>query len=258
MSEASEQPGSVTRQLQNLEKGNQGKAAQEELFRRYYRSVLEKARRRVRRLAVVDASDVAVSVWDTIFRGLPEGRYPCEDREEFEELLGKITYHKAVNLFNWVKRPQRHPSEKLENEKILEAYPLEEQYREAAELYYLKGKTLQEIAASLEVTPDVIEQRLAHVHRWLQKHRYQATSHAGSDAVKDVAGGERPLDVLLFEELLVNMEGKLRETVILKLQGLDNRQIAERLDVTERQVQRRLKLLRDLLTAELADISTDR
>lgn len=257
MSEPSEQPGSVTQQLNKLEHGIQDKEAQEELFRRYYHSVLEKARRRVRQLAVVDASDVAVSVWDTIFRGLPEGRFLCKDREEFEELLGKITYHKAVNLFNWVKTPQRHPTEKLENEEILEAYPLEEQYREAAELYYLRGKTVQEIAGSLDVGPDVIEQRLAYVRHWLQKHRYRPTSHAGSDAVKEVAGGDRPLDVLLFEEQLLNMEEKLQETVILKLQGLDNRQIAGRLDVTERQVQRRLKLLRDLLTTELADNSTE-
>ena len=61
----------------------------------------------------------------------------------------------------------------------------------------------------------------------------------------------------MFQEQLVQIEDRLRETVLLKLQGLENRQIAERLDVTERQIQRRLKLLRDLLVEELKQGSTD-
>ncbi len=61
------------------------------------------------------------------------------------------------------------------------------------------------------------------------------------------------MDVLLFEELILSLEVNLREPELLKLQGCSNCEIAERLGVSERQVQRRLKLLRDLLWAELGD-----
>ena len=63
-------------------------------------------------------------------------------------------------------------------------------------------------------------------------------SHERGDPTKP--GGEGPLDVLLFQEQLVQIEDRLRETVLLKLQGLENRQIAERLDMSQSGVTRML------------------
>lgn len=251
MSEASDQPGSVTQNLQKARQKAPDPEAQADLFRRYYQTVLNKARQRVQNLVVVDISDVAVSVWDTIFRGMAEGKYTCRDREEFEELLGKITYHKAVNLFNWVKRAQRHPAEKLETDEILAAHPLDEGHRQVAELYYLEGQTAEQIADDLKIDSEVVQERLRYIRRWLQKHRYRSTGFAGQDLTKHAPGGESPAAVLLFEELILSLDDKLRETVLLKLQGRSNCEVADSLDVNQRTVERRLKLLRGLLESEL-------
>ena len=67
----------------------------------------------------------------------------------------------------------------------------------------------------------------------------------------EVAGGESPLDVVVLRETIANLEPNLRETVLLKLEGLSNRQIGDRLNVTERQIQRRLKYLWQLLLRQL-------
>ncbi len=221
------------------------------MFARHYAQVIQKARKWANRLQVADASDVAISVWDTILRGMPQGKYACQDRQEFEELLGKITYHKAVNLYNWVKRPQRHPAQKLYNREILEQFSLDEDHRKVAELYYLDGKTTSEVSLDLGIDEHQVTERLSHIRRWLQKHRYRPTSHAAQEFAMETPADDRPVDVLLFEELVLSLEDKLRETVLLKLQGYSNQEIADKLDVTERQIQRRLKLVRNLLEAEL-------
>jgi DNA-directed RNA polymerase specialized sigma24 family protein len=219
---------------------------------RYYQLVVAKAQRRVRGSPVVGASDVAISVWDTILRGLPEGRFPCTDREEFEDLLGKITYHKAINLYHWAKTPQRHPAEKLSDEQILQEHPLDEAHRQVAERFYLQGQAEQEIAAALGIGLEEVQQRIKHIRRWLQQHRYRPVGHLPADALEKLSAGDQPLDVLVFEELIAGLEDNLRQTVLLKLQGLSNREIADQLDVSERQIQRRLQLLKNMLESQLA------
>jgi DNA-directed RNA polymerase specialized sigma24 family protein len=253
MSDDKSQSGSVTHNLNQLSQKPDDSTAQQELFRRYYHMVLEKAQRRLHHTAVVDASDVAVSVWVDIFRGLNEGKFQCHDREEFEELLGKITFRKATSLFNWVKTSRRHPAEKRETDMILGSFSLNEEHRRIAELYYLEGRSPAEIAAAESLDLDQVQERLQYIRRYLQKHRYKPTQPAKTEGIDQLAGGESPLSLLLFDELIQSFDDTLRETIVLKLQGFDNRQIAEQLDVTERQIQRRLKLVRDLLTAELTE-----
>jgi DNA-directed RNA polymerase specialized sigma24 family protein len=242
--------GSVTENLQKLQHGGCDDQAQKELFQRYYGMVVEKARKRVRHLGVADESDVAMSVWSSVFRGLAEGKHECRDREEFEELLGQVTFHKAVNLFHWVKRPRRHPSDGRSPEEILAIDVLDDELRKIAELHYLSGQTVDGIGQTLCLSRPTVVQRLASVRRWLQKHRYRPNSFAEVPA--DFASVEdSPIDVLLFEELVESLDESMRRPVLLKLQGFDNRRIAEELNVTVRQVERRLKLLRDTLMAEL-------
>ena len=250
MSQSSRESGSVTKNLRDVQHGDMGDAAHD-LFVRFYQRVVDKARNWANRLQVADASDVAVSVWDSVLRGMPQGKYKCEDRQEFEELLGKITYHKAVNLYNWVKRPQRHPTIKLPDEEILNEFTLDEKHRKIAELYYLDGKCTDEISADLDIDNQQVEERLAHIRRWLQKHRYRVTNHAHNDFILESPADDRPIDVLLFEELILSFEDKLRDTILLKLEGFSNEEIAKKMDVTTRQIQRRLTLVRDLLKTEL-------
>jgi DNA-directed RNA polymerase specialized sigma24 family protein len=150
-----------------------------------------------------------------------------------------------------VKRSRRHPANKLDNEQILEDFELDEDHRKVAECYYLDGKTVTDIAATLDTDEEQVEACLKFVRGWLQKHRYRPTSPAGHDVAMEASIADRPIDMLLCEELVISLEEKLRDTVVLKLQGHSNHEIADELDVSERQVQRRLKLVRDLLEAEL-------
>jgi DNA-directed RNA polymerase specialized sigma24 family protein len=245
--ETPDPPGSVSLELHKLQHRIQVSQAQAQLVTRYRQLVLDKARRRLRQQTAVDASDVAVSVWQTVLDGLPAGRFPCRDRQDFEELLGKITYHKAVNLYGWATSAKRHPAVKLTNAEILQRLPVDESHRQVAAKFYLEGQNVSEIADGLGISPHEVQARLEQVCRWLQKHRYRPIAHSPPEALDDVAARDQPLDALMIQELLVSLDDKLRETVQLKLQGLDNREIADRLNVTVRQVQRRLKLLKDRL-----------
>ena len=184
MCEMPSEPGSVTRAIREAQHGEGGTDAAAQLMRRYYAVVISKANRRLRGVVVADASDVAIDVFDSIFKGLAKGRYTCKDREDFEELLGKVTYHKAISLYHWIKTARRHPAVKQSTEEILASYPVKESHRRVAELYYLCGKSEAEVATELQISLKTVQESLNDVRCWLQRHRYRPTACETQDAIE--------------------------------------------------------------------------
>ena len=247
MTHSNEVPGSITEKIQLIQnESEQREDAENELFRRYYRVIVDKARRRVQRLAMADESDVAISVLDTVFRGIADGKHECTDRTQFEELLSKVTFHKAVNLYNWVKRARRHPNKKELDNRSAQFDELDDQHRHIAELFYMEGYSVEQIASLLGASRQDIAAKLSSIRQTLGI-KSKPVAFANSEAVESLSVDNRPFDSILFEELIESFDRSLRETVLLKLAGHENRDIAEQLDISERQVQRRLKLLRETL-----------
>ena len=247
-----DQNGSVTQRINRISDGESG-APQADLFNRYYHAVVHKAKHKLSRLSVVDASDVAASVWGTIFRGIAEGQYRCADRAEFEELLGKITYYKAINLYKWVHRKKRMPTQDLSEHdtyKLIEN-TLPENCRSVAEMYYLGGFTVEAIAVQLAISVDSVNAAL-HATRKAIKTQVRLRT-ADSSILENIPSGTGPLETLMLEELLDSLDEKLRETVLLKLRGLTTTEISNALDISERQVRRRLKLVKKTLESQLSE-----
>lgn len=95
MSEA----GSVSRLITGIQDGDSDAATQ--LWQRYFHRVaglaLTKLRSAPRRVA--DEQDVAISVFDSVIRGIEQGRFPeLGDREGLWKLLFTITVRKAAHL----------------------------------------------------------------------------------------------------------------------------------------------------------------
>jgi DNA-directed RNA polymerase specialized sigma24 family protein len=91
--------GSVTQWLDQLQAGKRD--AVEELWQRYWRRLVEEARRRLRGRPRVpaDAEDVALSAFDTFCRSAENGRFPrLDDRDDLWCLLMVITRRKVNRL----------------------------------------------------------------------------------------------------------------------------------------------------------------
>jgi DNA-directed RNA polymerase specialized sigma24 family protein len=77
------------------------RAATEKLWERYFQRLMGLARKRLenRPRLGADAEDVALSAFDSFFRGAEEGRFPqLNDRDELWHLLVTITARKAQRL----------------------------------------------------------------------------------------------------------------------------------------------------------------
>jgi len=90
--------GSVTHWLDLLKGGDRG--AVQPLWERYYHLLVERARRALgaapRRAA--DEEDVALSAFDSFFRGVAKGRFPrLDDRNDLWRLLLVLTAQKAAH-----------------------------------------------------------------------------------------------------------------------------------------------------------------
>jgi DNA-directed RNA polymerase specialized sigma24 family protein len=95
-----EPAGSVTRWIGDLKAGD-GQALQP-LWDRYYATLVERARAKLRALrsstAVNDEEDVALSAFQSLYQGVREGRFPrLEDRDDLWRLLVHLTACKAVD-----------------------------------------------------------------------------------------------------------------------------------------------------------------
>jgi DNA-directed RNA polymerase specialized sigma24 family protein len=102
------QEGSVSRWLGPLQQGDP--AAAEQLWERYFRSLVQLARKRLRqaRPRAADAEDVALSAFDSFCRNAEHGRFPeMHDRNNLWRVLAVITARKAARLLRDEGRQKR-------------------------------------------------------------------------------------------------------------------------------------------------------
>jgi DNA-directed RNA polymerase specialized sigma24 family protein len=100
--------GSVTRWIDALRCGDEEAAQQ--LWRRYFESLVRLARPRLRSQArvVADEEDVVLSAFDSFYAGMARGRYPdLADRDDLWRLLVTITARKASDRNRWESRQKR-------------------------------------------------------------------------------------------------------------------------------------------------------
>jgi len=91
--------GSVTQWIRQLKAGDP--RAAEQLWKRYYRQLVDVARRRLRGVPrrAADEEDVAQSAFNSFCKGAAEGRYPrLHDRGSLWPLLMAIAKNKASDL----------------------------------------------------------------------------------------------------------------------------------------------------------------
>ena len=90
---------SVTQWISDLKAGDDGEAARW-LWDRYFTQLarLAHARLRARNRGAADGEDVALSAFESFFRGAAAGRFPrLEDRDDLWKLLTTIAARKALN-----------------------------------------------------------------------------------------------------------------------------------------------------------------
>jgi DNA-directed RNA polymerase specialized sigma24 family protein len=90
--------GSVTVWIRKLDAGDQ--VAFQQIWEGYYRRLVGLARRKLRGLpgGAVDEEDVALSAFDSFFRGAEAGRFPkLSDRHDLWQVLVLLASRKAVN-----------------------------------------------------------------------------------------------------------------------------------------------------------------
>jgi DNA-directed RNA polymerase specialized sigma24 family protein len=91
--------GSVTTWVEQLRAGN--RAAAQRLWERYFSRLVGLARRKLQglRRGAADEEDVALSAFDSFYRGAEQGRFPqLGGRHNLWELLVVITVRKAIDL----------------------------------------------------------------------------------------------------------------------------------------------------------------
>jgi DNA-directed RNA polymerase specialized sigma24 family protein len=107
--ELDESPGnSVTQWIRALKHGDQ--SAAQRLWEAYFRRLVGLARARLRDSPrrIADEEDVALSAFDSFCRGAQTGRFPrLDDRNDLWQILVLITVRKAIDLFNYERRPSR-------------------------------------------------------------------------------------------------------------------------------------------------------
>lgn len=92
-------PGSVTVWLDRLKAGGDRDAAMGELWGRYFRDLVRRAREHLRgRRSIDDGEDVALSAFDGFVRGVEAGKFPkLEDRDDLWRVLLMMAANKARN-----------------------------------------------------------------------------------------------------------------------------------------------------------------
>lgn len=113
--------GSITSLLRSLQHGDEEAAAK--LWNRYFSKivVLAKKRLQVHERRVADEEDLAVSVFDTLCRGIAKGKFSTlKGRDELWKLLVVITHHKVSDKRRYAARKKRSPGEQGKFEPQLE------------------------------------------------------------------------------------------------------------------------------------------
>lgn len=175
--------GSVTRWIDQLQAGDL--AAAQPLWERYFRNLVELARRKLlgARPHIADEEDVALSAFDSFCRGLKRGRFPdLQDRTNLWKLLVVLTARKACHLLRDEQRLKRGGDKKAGTaeglEQVVGQEPSPEFAAELAEncqrlldllgddelrtiaLNKMEGYTTEEIAGQLDCAPRTVERKL--------------------------------------------------------------------------------------------------
>jgi RNA polymerase sigma factor (sigma-70 family) len=101
-------PGSVTVWLGQLQAGNP--QAAERLWQGYFHQLVNLAQQRLRGRppAIADEEDIALSAFDSFFRGAQQGRFPrLDDRQDLWQLLVMLTARKVCRLLRDQRRQKR-------------------------------------------------------------------------------------------------------------------------------------------------------
>jgi DNA-directed RNA polymerase specialized sigma24 family protein len=176
---------SVSEWIRDLKRGDA--AAAQKLWERYFRQLVELARRRLRGSPrrAADEEDVALSALASFCDGAAAGRFPqLQDRHELWRLLVLLTARKAAHLRRDQQRQKRHGpfGGKSDMEPNLEelvsrdptpefAAQIAEECRrllaclrdvklEAIALWKMEGHTTDQIAAKLDRARSTVERRL--------------------------------------------------------------------------------------------------
>jgi DNA-directed RNA polymerase specialized sigma24 family protein len=99
---------SVTFWIDQLGEGNS--LAYQKLWERYFHRLVGLARSKLRMMPRrgADEEDVALSAFDSFFRGVEQGRFPqLEDRDDLWQVLLMITQRKAIDLLQHEGREKR-------------------------------------------------------------------------------------------------------------------------------------------------------
>ena len=191
----SSEAGSVTGWIGQLQAGDQ--VAAQELWERYFRRLVELARKRLRGAwsPVDDEEDVALSAFASFCRGATEGRFPqLRDRTDLWRLLVVLTARKAFHVRRDAQRQKRggRPASSQRSEprpeEIVGREPTPEFAAQVAEecrrllarldndqlrsiaLWKMEGHTTEEIAAHLGCACSTVERRLRLIRRqWEQE-----------------------------------------------------------------------------------------
>jgi DNA-directed RNA polymerase specialized sigma24 family protein len=100
--------GSITNWIRQLKKGDA--VAIQRLWEIYFRRLVRLARRKLApvRLRTADEEDVALSAFDSFFRGAHKGHFPqLRDRDDLWQILVVLTRRKAVNQIKRERRQKR-------------------------------------------------------------------------------------------------------------------------------------------------------
>jgi DNA-directed RNA polymerase specialized sigma24 family protein len=186
---------SVTYWLHQAQAGDA--AAAQELWERYFQRLVALARKKLQGAArrAADEEDVALSAFDSFFRGAEQGRFPrLKDRHDLWRLLIVLTCRKAAHLVRHERRQRRgggaiqgesaflRAAAAGEGEASLEqtvgwepspafAAQVAEEFQRLLDrlgdaelqqvaLWKMEGYTTEEIAAKLSCVPRTVERKL--------------------------------------------------------------------------------------------------
>jgi DNA-directed RNA polymerase specialized sigma24 family protein len=90
--------GTITHLIARLKQGD--REAAQGLWQAYFHRLVALARARLRSaVGLADGEDVALSAFDSFYRGVERGRFPdVQDRDDLWQLLFVLTVRKAINL----------------------------------------------------------------------------------------------------------------------------------------------------------------